>query len=281
MKTAEFRGVDSLVCARILQDDADGYQAGAVTTLAEVASIAKTTNQNSETHYYDNTGMITIKAVGADTITLIVPALVLETLAKVTGAQIDQATGAYMSGESDTNYEYALGYRIKLTDGTYRYVWRLKGTFSSIPDEQSETESESITTNNQTIIYTGTNTIYAFSNGGRKRDVVIDERDGKANVAQFFNAVLTPDTVGNIAKRDVTSLSVSPETKELPVGGTFRFSLNISPAGYLPAWNSSNPTVASIDAAGDIKALREGTTVITATAGTMAAAATLTVVAAT
>jgi uncharacterized protein YjdB len=110
---------------------------------------------------------------------------------------------------------------------------------------------------------------------------VVDERDNKVNVQFFFDSVMTPDSIGNIGKKDVTALSITPTTKEMAVGDTFRFTLNITPTGYAPAWVSSNPTVASIDAAGDIHALREGTTVITATAGTLAAAATLTVVAAT
>lgn len=277
---AEFRGCENLVVARVLKDDATGYQTGAVVSLAEVARIAKTTEQNRETHFYDNSPLIQIKSLGADTITLVVPALALATLATVTGAQIDTATGAYMSGEEDTDYEYALGYKLNLTDGTARYVWRLKGTFS-VPDEESETKSDSITTHNQTVTYTGVQTVYKFTNGGRKRDVVVDERDGRVNVAFFFNSVQTPDSIGNIAVRDVTALSITPPTKEMAVGDTFRFTLNITPTGYTPAWVSSNPTVASIDAAGDIVALREGVTVITATAGTLAAAATLTVVAAT
>lgn len=276
-KTAEFRGCDNLVCARVTQDDLNGYKAGIVVPLAEVASIAKSTEQSSETHYYDNVGKVQIKAIGSDTITLIVPALTLRTLALITGAQIDPATGAYSSGETDTDFEYALGYRLKLTDGTYRYVWRLKGTFSAIPDEQSETESNSINTHNQTVTYTGTLTTFPFNNGGRKRDFVIDERDGMANVSRFFEQVHTPDNSAYMAINTVTALSISPETKTMEAGETFRFTLNITPAGTLPFWASSNPNVAMIDAAGDIVAQSPGTTIITATAGNLAASATLTV----
>lgn len=278
---AEFRGCENLVCARILKDDATGYQTGAVVELAEVARIAKTTSQNRSTSWYDNKPLIQIKAVGEDTITLVVPALTLDKLAIITGAQVDTATGAYMSGEEDTDYEYAIGYKLNLTDGTSRYVWRLKGTFG-VPDEESESKKNNeITTHNQTITYTGVETVYKFVNGGSKRDVVVDERDNKVNVQFFFDSVMTPDSIGNIGKKDVTALSITPATKEMAVGDTFRFTLNITPTGYTPTWVSSNPTVASITAAGDIVALREGVTVITATAGTLAAASTLTVVPAT
>jgi phi13 family phage major tail protein len=280
MQTAEFRGCDNLVVARVTKDDATGYTTGAVTPLAEVAQIAKTTEQSSETHYYDNVGKITIKAIGSDTVTLTVPAMALEKLALVTGGRIDPATGAYSSTEQDTNYEYALGYRLKLTDGTYRYVWRLKGTFSSVPDETSETESNSINTNNQQVVYTGTLTSHAFSNGGRARDFVTDERDGKANVDIFFTNVKTPDNSANMAIGNVTALSISPATKTLEEGDTFRYTLNITPAGIVPIWRSSNPAIAVIDERGDITALSAGVTTITATAGTLSASSTLTVTAA-
>lgn len=119
MKQAEFRGCDNLVIAPITKDDSTGYTTGTVVELAPIASVAKSTEVSAETHFYDNTGMIQIKAEGVDTITLVVPALYLAKLAIVTGAYIDPVSGAYMSGE-DTNKDYALGYRIKLTDGTYR-----------------------------------------------------------------------------------------------------------------------------------------------------------------
>lgn len=275
---AEFRGCENLVCARILKDDATGYQTGAVVELAEVARIAKTTSQNRSTSWYDNKPLIQIKAVGEDTITLVVPALTLDKLAIITGAQVDTATGAYMSGEEDTDYEYAIGYKLNLTDGTARYVWRLKGTFS-VPDEESESKKNNeITTHNQTITYTGVETVYKFVNGGSKRDTVVDERDNRVNVQFFFNSVQTPDSIGNIAKRDVTALSISPSTKTMEVGDDpFRFTLSITPAGSIPRWVSSNPSVASINAAGDITALSEGVTIITASAGNLASSATLTV----
>lgn len=277
MQTAEFRGCDNLVVARVTKDDATGYTTGTVIALAEVAQIAKTTEQSSETHYYDNVGKITIKAIGSDTVTLTVPAMALETLAIVTGGRIDPATGAYSSTENDTNYEYALGYRLKLTDGTYRYVWRLKGTFSSVPDETSNTESNSIDTNNQQIVYTGTLTTYAFSNGGRTRDYVIDERDDKANVSMFFEQVFTPDNSSVLAKSAVTALSISPATKSATVGTEYTYTLTITPSDVKPIWVSSNPAVLAVDQTGKATPLAAGTAVVTATAGMYSSASTVTV----
>lgn len=275
MKQAEFRGCDSFVCAKITKDDKTGYTTGTVTEIAPIASIAKTSDVSNETHFYDNTGMIQIKAVGVDTVTFVVPAMYLEKLAIVTGAYIDPLTGAYMSGE-DTDDEYAVGYRIKLTDGSYRYVWRLKGTFSNVPDENSNTESNNVDTQNQTVIFTGTKTIYEFTNGGARRDVVIDERDDKCDLTNFFAQVQTPDTIANLVKSSATAISVSPTTASITVGSTSTITATTTPSGQSVAWLTSNPAVATVDSSGVVTAVSAGTAVITAVSGSYSASATVT-----
>jgi phi13 family phage major tail protein len=278
MKQAEFRGCDSFVAAKITKDDKTGYTTGSVIEIAPIASVAKTSEVSSETHFYDNTGMIQIKAVGVDTVTFVVPAMFLEKLAIVTGAYIDPLTGAYMSGE-DSDDEYAVGYRLKLTDGSYRYVWRLKGTFSGVPDENSNAESNSVDTQNQTVVFTGTKTIYAFSNGGARRDVVIDERDGKCDCTNFFATVQTPDTISALAKSDATAISLSASTLSLTAGGaTGSLTATTTPTGKAVSWLTSNSAVATVEG-GVVTPVAAGTAVITAVSGNQSAACTVTVAA--
>ena len=271
-KTVEFRGCDNLVVAEITKDDMTGYTVGAVTSLAPVGEIAKTTENNSETHYYDNTGMIVIRAEGSDEITLTVPALALSQLSIVTGKTVDPVTGAYIDNEGVEKY-YALGYRLKLTDGTYRYVWRLRGMFSNIPDETSSTESDSVDTNNQSVVFTGSNTIYEFANGGgtgvkgRARAIVIDEHDGLADVTNFFSTVVTPDTLSTLAKSTTTAISVSPTTASVAVEATSTITATTTPSGNHVAWLTSNPAVATVDASGVVTGVAAGTAVITAVSG--------------
>lgn len=198
----EFRGTDHLVYAPVLYDNNEttgaegtiGYVTGTVSVLAPVAEISKTVETASDTKYYDNKPAITINAEGADTITLTVPALDLPTLAAITGKTYDSTTGAFMDGEAIPSY-FALGYRLRLTDGTYRYVWRYKGTFA-IPDETSATENASTDSNNQSLTYTGIETIHTFTKpNSSQKALVVDERDGKADVSTFFDAVTTCDTL--------------------------------------------------------------------------------------
>lgn len=285
MKEAEFRGCDNFVCAKIIKDDKNGYLTGEVINVAPIASVAKTSNVNSETSFYDNSGLIQIRAVGADTVTFVVPAMFLSKLAIVTGATIDPTTGAYITGE-DSNDEYAVGYRLKLTDGSYRYVWRLKGSFSNIPDENSDTESNEINTQNQTVIYSGTKTIYEFPNKGRVKDVVMDERDGLCDFDTFFDIVQTPLTISSLIKSTTTAITVSPTTAEIAEGNTTTVVATTTPSGNKVTWQTSNPAVATVGTQsgapsnyGQVVGVSAGTAVITAVSGKYSASTVVTVVA--
>lgn len=276
-KTVEFRGCDNLVIAEVIADDRENaYTAGEVARLAPVAEIAKTVENSSETHYYDNVGMIIIRSEGSDEVTLTVPALPLATLAKITGKQVDPTTGAFIDGESVEKY-FAIGYRLRLTDGTYRYVWRLKGSFS-IPDETSATENDGTDTNNQELTFTGVKTVTKFENGGSAKAVVVDERDGLCDVSDWFDAVITPNTLGEHAKSTVTDLSVSPTTATVAVGAATTITATTTPEGANVIWRSSNNNVATV-ANGVVTGVAAGTAVITASAGNYAASTTVTVTA--
>lgn len=196
----EFRGVRNLVYAEVSLDQDDVFTAGAVTPLAPVAEIGKTTETSSENKYYDNKAQIVISSTGADEITITTSGLELETLAKLTGQYFDSATGMLVEGERDTEKYFAIGYVTKGTDGKERYVWRLKGKFS-IPDETNATENDGTDSNNQQLTYTGIDTVHKFTKTNKSaRAVVVDERYDKADLSKFFDQVQTPDTV--TAKQD-------------------------------------------------------------------------------
>ena len=281
MKVVEFRRCDNLVVAEILKDDATGYSVGNVMPLAPVAEISKVTEQSSETHFYDNVGAVIIKVEGSDEVTFTVPALELSQLAIVTGKTVDPLTGAYI-GNSGTNKMYAVGYRVGLTDGTDRYVWRLKGMFTNVPDEVAQTGSNEINTNNQTVIWTGEKTMYKFAAGGvdgnpdHASEIVIDERDGKADVTKFFDQVVTPDNLPTLAKATTTAISVSPTTDSIEIEETTTITATTTPSGQSVAWHTSNPTIATVEN-GVVTGVGAGVAVVTAASGNYAASATITV----
>ena len=283
-KTVEFRGCDNLVFAEVLTDDANGITFGAVRSLAPVAEIAKTVETNSETHFYDNVGQIIIRSEGSDEITLTVPVLPLDILAAVTGKTYDAGTGAFIDGESTEKY-YAIGYRLRLTDGSYRYVWRNKGAFA-IPNSTSATENDGTDTNNQQLVYTGVKSIYEFTNGGRAKGVVVDERDGKYDCTDWFAAVVTPDTLISGDTSFVTGVSVSPATvASLQVGATRGLTVSVSvTSGHAPysggvRWQTTNEQVATVSAAGLVTAVGVGQAIISAEVGNYASGSIVTVTA--
>lgn len=284
-KTVEFRGCDNLVFAEVLTDDANGITFGAVRSLAPVAEIAKTVETSSETHFYDNVGQIIIRSEGSDEITLTVPVLPLDILAAVTGKTYDASTGAFIDGESVEKY-YAIGYRLRLTDGSYRFVWRNKGAFA-IPNSTSATENDGTDTNNQQLVYTGVKSIYEFTNGGRAKGVVVDERDGKYDCTDWFTSVVTPDTLISGDTSFVTGVSVSPATvASLQVGSTRGLTVTVSvTSGHAPygggvRWQTTNEQVATVSAAGLVTAVGVGQAIISAEVGNYASGSIITVTAA-
>lgn len=225
----EFRGTDNLVYAEVIKDNnTDGYITGAVKKLAPVAEISKTVETASDTKFYDNAPALTINSEGADTITLTIPALDLATLADITGKNYDSSLGAFCDGIRTPKY-FALGYRLRLTDGSYRYVWRYKGSFA-IPDETSQTENAGTDSNNQQLTFTGIMTQHKFvKTGTAEKALVVDERNTAVDLATFFATVTTCDTFGGGSMASVTNalthVSNSNAATAVAIGGAYSATL--------------------------------------------------------
>lgn len=201
----EFRGVDNLYVAEVLKDDnaADGgYECETPIYLSPVAEIGKTTDSSSEAHYYDNKAMMVINSESADKISITMAPPELKKLAKIIGKSFDETTGMLVDGPRQNKY-FAIMYRTKGTDGAYRYVSRLKGTFS-IPEESNATENDGTDTTNTSIEFTGVYTTHEFTKGkfngsswekSGVKGVVVDTRYDLADVSKFFESVQTPDSV--------------------------------------------------------------------------------------
>lgn len=190
----EYRGVEGLVYAEVLEDSENAYTTGTVKSLAGVAEISRTTDSSTESHYYDNIPAIVITSAGADTLTCTVSAIPLQTLAEITGQVWDATKGAMIEGNRQTKY-FAMGYKTKKTNGDEIYVWRYKGTFG-VPDQVNHTENESTDANSQELIFTGVSTMHKFTATGKGAKALnVDVALELANVSTFFDAVTTPDTL--------------------------------------------------------------------------------------
>jgi len=272
----EFRGVDSLYIAKVTQDDLNGYVTDTPIYLSPVAEISKATESASEAHYYDNKALIVVNSESADIITITMAPPVLEKLALITGKSFDEETGMMVDSERVNDY-WALMYRTKGTDGKYRYVSRLKGTFN-IPEEDNQTENDGTDTTNTSIEYTGIYTEYQFNKGkyengawtkGSAKGLVVDTRYNLANVSNFFTQTQTPDTIQAANVPTVTGIGVTPSTATIEVEGTIALNATLSPAGATGTitWESSDDEVATVDESGTVTGVSAGSATITATCG--------------
>lgn len=200
MEVFEYRGVEGLVIAEVLEDTAEKFETGPVEELLPVAEIGKTTESGSEAHYYDNQPMVVINSEGPDEITVTGAGMLLEKKAKILGKSFDPQTGAFIDGPRQVRY-FAMGYKTKDSDGKYRNVWRYKGTFS-IPDDNHATEDDGTDATGTELTYTGIYTTHKFTKGAYNgtawekapvKGIVVSDREGKADLSTFFESVTTPD----------------------------------------------------------------------------------------
>lgn len=196
----EYRGVEGLVAAEVLADDGDNYTTGDVFAIAGVAEISKTTDSSNEAHYYDNMPAVVVSNTSSDEVTISASAIPFDVLATITGQYYDEETGGFVEGTRDFKY-FAIGYKTKKTNGDEVYVWRYKGTFN-IPNQTNSTENDSTDANGQEIVYTGISTTHKFVKNPDKygnprgaKALCVDTAKNLADVSEFFDTVVTPDTL--------------------------------------------------------------------------------------
>lgn len=267
----EFRGIDKLYVAEVLQDDADGYVCGTPIHLAPVAEIGKNTDSSSDAHYYDNKAMIVINSESADTISITMAPPELQKLAMIIGKSFDESTGMLVDSPRQNKY-FAIMYRSKGTDGKYRYVSRLKGQFT-IPEETYQTEDDGTDANNTTCEFTGIYTEHEFSKGMYNgstweaagcKGIVVDTRYGLADVSNFFGQVQTPDTV---SVGSVEGIAVVPSTLSIAAGATAQLQSVLYPSGVSGSvtWSTSDGDTATVTNKGKVTGVAAGSATITAT----------------
>lgn len=257
----DYRGVEGLVYAEVIQDTADGYITGTVKPLAGVAEISKTTETSSDTKFYDNVPAIVIDAQGADTLTITTDVIPYDVLADINGQYYDESTGMLVEQESVSKY-FAIGYVTETTSHQRILVWRLKGKFN-IPDSDHITKDNGTDSNGQELTYTGINTTYKFVKTSRTAKAVNVPESEKVDTSNFFDSVQTPDTVGGTP---TPSVSVVPSRTSVGEGKTVALNAYVVPTGTAVTWSTTDTDYVTVNSAtGVVTGVAAGSGTVTAT----------------
>ncbi len=243
MSNWAFRGVDNLVFAEVLVDDANQYVTGEVMELSAVANIAKKTENSSSPEFYNNIPLFVVQGLGATTLELQITPPDLKTFALITGQRYDSSKGTMIEGERENRY-FAVGYKYQGTDNYTRYAWYYKCSFN-IPDETYETINSGTNTTNIGITCTAVNTTHKFAYDGKSaRAIIADERLANYGFDKFFTSVVTPDN-------QPTGYNGVRPPEFLPTATTFTGSLQVTMATGTTGGNiyytldGTNPSTAS------------------------------------
>lgn len=195
----EYRGVRDLVAAELTTDTSETLAYGTPFPIAGLAELSRTTENSSESHFYDNVPAIIIDSLGADTVTCSTSAIPLDVLAKLTGQAYDEATGTFIEGEANRKY-FAIGYITEDTSGNEVYVWRHK-VKCSIPDSTHTTKKDGTEANGQEIVFTGINTTHKFTTTGKTAKAINHKAGTVTAVTEtvFFKEVMDIDKLKALA----------------------------------------------------------------------------------
>lgn len=191
LKIVTWRGVRDLRAAKLLSDTNEEISYDEVRELAGISTLTKSTETSSTTKFYNNSPAVIIRGVGGDEVAIDASAVSEENQAWMMGEDYDEEDDVYIEGSPETNY-FALGYIVKKSDGTERFIWRLKGTFA-YPESEHNTEDDGTDSTGTTITYTGIETTHKFAKKGKTAKAV-NVGAAKYDEAKFFATVQTPDT---------------------------------------------------------------------------------------
>lgn len=223
-------GLKDLYIAIVTQDDADGYAAGTPEYFAPAAMANVSPAANKETQYMDDQPFDVMLSEGETELQLTISEIPAEMQAYVNGDVFDAASGRVFDRADPTNApEFALGFRSKKSNGSYRYYWFLKGKFTK-PGEEHETKGDTPAPKPPQITFTAVKTIYQFDlDGGITYDgakrVWGDENTTNFSATGWFTAVQTP-AAGSYSALALSSSSPVDEATGVAVGGNITLTFN-------------------------------------------------------
>jgi len=142
-------GVDKLHYAKLTQDDSSGAEYDSAVSVENVTNISLNFNTEFSTFFADDGPRESYTQMGEVEAAITVADLTGEQYAELLGADQDD-DGIVDLKTTDSPPEVAIGFRSRKSNGEYRYVWLMKGTFG-VPDSEYQTQEGSINFQPQTI----------------------------------------------------------------------------------------------------------------------------------
>lgn len=158
-------GVDNLVYAPVISDTDSNLEYGEVKRLPGVMKISINPNSSTETAFYDDGPGESASTLGAIEVEIEKSYLTLEEKAALLGHNLSE-DGVLAFGASDTPTDVALGFRTLKSNGSYKYVWLMKGKFSE-PEDSNETKGDSVSFQSDSITGNFAKTNKTFKVGGK------------------------------------------------------------------------------------------------------------------
>ena len=249
-------GLDSLYIAEVTVDTSAAYTADTPEYLAPAATATQTPSVSTETQYADDQAYDVMSAQGETVIELEITGMPSEMLAKISGETFDAASGRVFDTGGATPPYFALLFRSKKSNGSYRYYSYLKGRFE-LPAEEASTQSDKPAPKTIKVKFHAIKTIHPFDIGGSADEPVKrvygDEDTTSFSGTTWFNQVQTPVVVAPsalaLSSSDPTDGASGVATSVTPVM-TFNNAL-INNAIYMVTLAKADGTVATVTAALD------------------------------
>jgi phi13 family phage major tail protein len=149
-------GLDMLYIAKLTADTAEAVTYGTPERVLNVTEVGYEFETDAQTYYADNGPAATYVGAGKVNLTIKAADLTPAQFATVTGAGAPDGTNkGVINITSVLNPpDMAVGFRALRSDGTYRYMWIMKGKFN-LPKRQHNTKGESVDFQELELEFTG------------------------------------------------------------------------------------------------------------------------------
>lgn len=144
-------GIKDLFVAKITKNDSTTYTTEPPIRLGKMASLKKDYKGSFENNYYDDTLDEIVQGLTEKTLEIEVKELSQENEALLQGQTI--VKGMRVESTSDACLDFAVGYRTKLNNGQYEFVWKYVCKPEPVGSEH-DTQADKPKISNRTIKFT-------------------------------------------------------------------------------------------------------------------------------